>query len=69
MDNFIRYLNKVVDRIYEVTTYFNIVINIFDLFFSLVVNRLPNGLKRKVDLSLQKLRGEGTLVEEKKTLG
>ena len=70
MDDFIGVcLDRVKNGIYEATTYFNVVINTFDLFFSAVVDRLPNGLKRKVALSLRKLKGEGTPAEVKKTLG
>ena len=49
-------------------THFNIITNVFDLFFNSVVSRLPNNIKLKVALSLRKLQSEGTLAKVKKTL-
>ena len=39
------------------------------MFFSLVINNIPNGIKWKIALSLHKLQGEGTPAKIKKTLG
>jgi len=69
-DNFINiYLNKIVDRIHEATRCFNIITNLFDLFFSNVITKLSNKVKQKIAISLRNLKGEGTLSELKKVLG
>ena len=38
----------------------------FDMFFSNIINNIPNKVKRKVAPSLRKLKGEGTPSEVKK---
>jgi len=70
VDDFISIcLDTVVNRIYDTTTYFNVITNTFGIFFSSIINNILNGIKRKVALSLYKLQEEGTLVEVKKALG
>jgi len=56
IDNFISIcLDKLVDGIHEAITCFNIITNVFDLFFALKIDSLPKNLKRKVALLLRKL--------------
>ena len=70
IDNFINIcLDKIVDGIYEATRYFNIITNIFNLFFSNVITKLLNKVKRKIAIFLRKLKGKRTPSESKKVLG
>jgi len=70
VDHFIAIcLDKIVNGIHEATTCFNIIINMFDIFFTSRIESLLKKLKRKVALSLWKLQGEGTPSETKKILG
>ena len=69
VDNFIRFfLDKKTETLHDVTWYFNVIKNVFDAFFSKSL-KMPNNLKQSCDLSLRKLRGEGTPAEAKKDLG
>ena len=45
IDNFIEIcLDKIIDRVHEAKTIFNIVMSIFDMFFTLIINKIPNKL-------------------------
>ena len=70
VDNFINIsLNKEVDEIHEATHCYNVVTNVFDLFFKQNIDSLPNGLVWNCAISLRKLSGESTPDEIKKLLG
>ena len=62
-------LDTVVNEIHEAMTYFNIITNTFNVFFSSIIHNILNSIKRKVVLSLYMLQEEGTPVKIKKTLG
>ena len=62
-------LDKTRDGVHEATTYFNVITNVFEIFYSNTVSFILNELKRKVALLLRKLQGEGIPDEVKKVLG
>jgi len=69
VDNFISIcLDKLVNSIHKATTCFNIITNVFNLFFTSKIDSLPENLKRKVALLLRKLQSEETSLETKKIL-
>ena len=45
-------LDIIVDSMHKVTHIFNIITNIFNLFFSSTIDHIPNKLKRKIIISL-----------------
>ena len=65
------YINICLDRkireLHESTRCFNIITNMFDIFFSRSL-KIPNGLKQSYTLLLRKLHGERTPAEVKKLL-
>ena len=63
------YLNKVHNGIHKAKKLFNVITNTFNLFFSSTIDHIPNKLKRKIAISLCKLKGEGIASEIKKVLG
>ena len=62
-------LDKKVSSIPESRICYNIITNVFSLFFSHNTNQLPNGLLRSVALLIRKLSGDGTPSKIKKILG
>ena len=55
--------------VHESETCFNIITNVFSLFFNPTTTNLPNELIRSVALSIRKLSGDGAPTEIKKILG
>ena len=62
-------LDKEKDRIHEATTYFNVITNTFNIFFSSMIDKILNRVRRKMALSIRKFQGKGIPTKIKKTLG